>query len=122
MPYDEYLALAQVRLSEAEFQVEQAAGRAMSLEQAINFAQNLLLKPGIPLQTGAKPGDLTERECEVVALVAQGKSNREIANELVLSRRTVEKHVGNILSKLGFTSRAQIVRWAIEKGLLQASE
>ena len=66
-------------------------------------------------------GGLTPRERQVAALVAQGKSNREIAEELVLSERTVENHVGNILSKLGFGSRAQIAAWAVEKGLGQST-
>jgi DNA-binding NarL/FixJ family response regulator len=61
---------------------------------------------------------LTEREREVAILVAQGKSNREIAAALVLTERTTKAHVGNILGKLGFSSRTQIVAWAIEKGLL----
>jgi len=52
-------------------------------------------------------------------LIAQGKSNKEIAEALVLSNRTVEAHIGNILSKLHFTSRAQIAVWAAEKGLLK---
>ena len=62
-------------------------------------------------------GGLTEREREVAALVAQGKSNRAAADELVVSERTIAKHVENILSKLGFRSRAQIAAWAVEKGL-----
>jgi DNA-binding NarL/FixJ family response regulator len=62
-------------------------------------------------------GGLTEREREVAVLIAQGKANREIAEVLVLSHRTVEKHIENILSKLGFTSRSQIAVWATEKGL-----
>jgi DNA-binding NarL/FixJ family response regulator len=69
-----------------------------------------------------KLDDLTEREREVTALIGRGKSNGEIASDLVLSKRTVEKHVANILAKLGFTSRVQIVRWAIEHGLAPASE
>jgi DNA-binding CsgD family transcriptional regulator len=64
-----------------------------------------------------KFGGLTPREREVAHLLAQGKSNREIAEKLVLSERTVENHVGNILTKLGFDSRAQVAVWAIEKGL-----
>ncbi len=64
---------------------------------------------------------LTERECEIAALIAQGKSNRETANALVISQRTAEVHVGNIMSKLGFTSRAQIAVWATEKGLAKGS-
>ena len=60
------------------------------------------------------------REREVAALIAQGKSNGEIADELVVSKRTVETHIAHILSKLGFTNRAQIVRWAIETGLVKS--
>ena len=62
---------------------------------------------------------LTPRERNVAALIAQGKSNKEIAEVLVLSNRTVEAHISNILSKLNFTSRAQIAVWAVEKGLLK---
>jgi DNA-binding NarL/FixJ family response regulator len=60
---------------------------------------------------------LTEREREVAALIAQGKTNREIADTLVVGVRTVETHISNILFKLGYTSRAQIASWATEKGL-----
>jgi len=60
---------------------------------------------------------LTERERTVAALIARGKSNREIAQELFVTPRTIETHVHSILSKLGFTSRAQIAVWATEKGL-----
>jgi DNA-binding NarL/FixJ family response regulator len=62
---------------------------------------------------------LTAREREVAALVAQGKSNRAIADELVISERTTESHVTNILGKLGFSSRAQIAAWAVDIGLMQ---
>ncbi len=66
-------------------------------------------------------GGLTERERKVATLIAQGKSNREIAHELVISYRTVETHVGTILSKLAFASRAQIAVWAVESGLVKQS-
>jgi DNA-binding CsgD family transcriptional regulator/tetratricopeptide (TPR) repeat protein len=62
-------------------------------------------------------GGLTPREREVARLVAEGKSNREIAETLVLSERTAENHISNILMKLGFTSRAQVAVWAVDKGL-----
>jgi len=62
---------------------------------------------------------LTAREREVATLVAQGKSNRAIADELVISERTTESHVTNILGKLGFNSRAQIAAWAVDIGLTQ---
>jgi DNA-binding NarL/FixJ family response regulator len=61
------------------------------------------------------PGGLTPREWEVAVQIASGKKNREIADELIVSERTVETHVGHILSKLGFTSRAQIAKWAAEQ-------
>ncbi|HEY7801706.1 MAG TPA: helix-turn-helix transcriptional regulator, partial [Dehalococcoidia bacterium] len=62
-------------------------------------------------------GGLTEREREVVAQVMLGRTNREIADALVVSERTIETHVGNILSKLDFASRAQIAGWGTERGL-----
>ncbi len=65
-------------------------------------------------------GVLTAREREVAVLVAQGKSNHGIADEMVLSQRTVENHIANIMSKLGFNSRTQIAVWAVENGLAKA--
>jgi DNA-binding CsgD family transcriptional regulator len=62
-------------------------------------------------------GGLTAREREVATLVAQGKTSREIAELLVISERTAEAHVSNILGKLGLTSRAQIAAWVVERGL-----
>ena len=67
-------------------------------------------------------GGLTEREREVASLIAQGKANREIADILVVNYRTVEKHIENMLSKLGFASRTQIAVWAAEKGLLEKGQ
>lgn len=63
-------------------------------------------------------GGLTERERNVALLIAQGKYNREIADELVISERTVETHISNIMYKLSVASRRQIARWTVEKGLL----
>jgi len=60
---------------------------------------------------------LTARECDIAAEVAHGKSNAAIASTLVVSERTVESHIGNILSKLGFSSRQAIAAWATEAGL-----
>jgi predicted ATPase/DNA-binding CsgD family transcriptional regulator len=66
-------------------------------------------------------GGLTVRERNVALLIAQGKSNRMIAQDLFVSDRTVEKHVENILAKLNFTSRSQIAVWAVESGLTRNS-
>jgi NarL family two-component system response regulator LiaR len=60
--------------------------------------------------------DLTERELEIARLVAQGKSNREIAQELVISEKTVKTHVSNILGKLNLEDRTQLAIHAIKKG------
>ncbi len=66
------------------------------------------------------PGfDLTEREIEVLRLMVQGRSNPDIADELVISRFTVKNHVSNILSKLGVTSRTEAATLALKHGLVQ---
>jgi two-component system, NarL family, response regulator LiaR len=66
----------------------------------------------------AHPDDLTDREREVVRLVAQGLSNHEIAQSLVISEKTVKTHVSNILSKLDLGDRTQLAIYAIKKGLV----
>lgn len=60
---------------------------------------------------------LTDREIEVARLIARGRTNRQIAETLVLSERTVGAHVSNILTKLNVSSRLDVARWAIEKGI-----
>ncbi len=67
-------------------------------------------------------GDLTEREREVIRLVAQGRSNSEIARALVISDKTVKTHVSNILSKLDLQDRTQLAIYAIKNGLVDADE
>ncbi|MFI5556582.1 LuxR C-terminal-related transcriptional regulator [Streptomyces sp. NPDC051738] len=78
------------------------------------------LEPETAPGTGAGPeaaappaaaSPLTRREQQVAALVARGMTNRRIAAELVLSPRTVDGHVDHILTKLGFSGRAQIAAW-----------
>jgi class 3 adenylate cyclase/CheY-like chemotaxis protein len=65
----------------------------------------------------ARPGGLSEREAEILALVAAGMSSREIGNHLVLSVRTVERHVANIYAKIGAHGRADATAWAIRNGI-----
>jgi len=116
---DGRIASARRGLGEATFDKAWADGQAMTLEQAVEYA----VEPGEPdtssrsRQSGKEPdGDpLTAREREVVALVARGQTNREIAATLVISERTADAHVQNILNKLGFSSRAQIAAWAVER-------
>jgi DNA-binding NarL/FixJ family response regulator len=63
---------------------------------------------------------LTPREREILVLVAQGKSNRDIADALVISERTARTHVSNVLGKLGLASRTQAALWAVREGLVAA--
>ncbi len=120
--YEHYIELAREKLSDADFDAAQANGRTLSLEQAIEYALNMSVPgPMLSLTAPAAARELTERERKVVALIARGLPNGEIASELVLSKRTVEKHIANILSKLELTNRAQLVRWAIENRLTDAA-
>ena len=75
------------------------------------------------LERASKPGaagkaGLTGRELEVLRLVAAGNTNRTIADELVLSERTVDRHVSNIYAKLEVSSRAAATAYAYEHGLI----
>ncbi len=120
------LYLVQGRNAEAEH--EFAAARTLIEELAANIDDEALRDiflyqatallpqqhPQIPKQA---PGGLTAREREVALLIAQGKSNAEIAESLIVSKRTVETHIGNIMYKLGCTSRTQIAVWIVEIGM-----
>jgi NarL family two-component system response regulator LiaR len=67
----------------------------------------------------ALPVDITEREMDVIRLVAEGRSNQEIASELVISEKTVKTHMSNILSKLALEDRTQVAIYAIRNGLIK---
>ncbi len=73
-------------------------------------------RPGI--EVGAEAPDLTVRELEVLRLIATGATNREIAQELVISEGTVKNHVSSILSRLGLRDRIQAALYAYERGLV----
>lgn len=94
------------------------------LLESIRAATAETVRPRPPAAAAERPEGapaaqgLTARELEVLALVAQGKSNQEIADELGLSRRTVERHVGDILSRLGVASRSAAVATAIRDRLV----
>ena len=66
------------------------------------------------------PEALTERETEVLRLLAQGQSNKQIARSLQIAEKTVKTHVSNILSKLGVQSRTQATLYAVRIGLVSA--
>lgn len=65
--------------------------------------------------------DLTDREREVVVLIAEGQTNRDIARTLGVAERTARTHVSNILAKLGLASRTQAAMWAVREGLIDAA-
>lgn len=71
------------------------------------------------LQEGAPAEDLTPRELEVVKLIAEANTNRQIADALKLSEKTVESHRANVLAKLGMRDRVELVRYAIRRGLVE---
>jgi predicted ATPase/DNA-binding CsgD family transcriptional regulator len=87
-------------------------GTALTLADALAYIvdDNTPTKPSPPARPGVST-PLTRREHQVAELVARGMSNKDIARTLVISRRTAEGHVDHILTKLGFTSRAQIAAW-----------
>lgn len=66
----------------------------------------------------AAPGaELSERELEVVGLISEGKTNKEIAEALIIAEKTARNHVSRILTKLGLTRRSQAAAWAVKAGL-----
>jgi len=102
---------------------EEAVARA--LEPSMRLAsRSVASPPTAPSRQAARRrfGGLTAREREVAALLVLGRANDEIAAELTVVVKTVEKHVGNILTKLGFDNRAQVAAWAVAHGLAEAPD
>lgn len=66
--------------------------------------------------SGELRSDLSEREIEIIDLVARGLTNQEIASELTISKRTVDNHVSNILTKTGAKNRVALLNWAMDNG------
>jgi len=60
--------------------------------------------------------DLSERELEIIGLVAQGLTNQEIGEQLMISKRTVDNHVSNVFSKTGAKNRVALLNWAMDHG------
>lgn len=98
-----------------------ACGRRWSLGQAAENALRQSHAPALPSSVFPVIAELTAREVQVLRLLAAGKSNREIAAELVLSIRTAERHIANIYEKLGAhgkTARAAATAFAFSHGLV----
>jgi len=94
----------------------------MSVEQAIAYA----LQPAAEAESSSNDGPpdtepqasgLTRREQQVAVLIAGGQTNREIAQALVITVSTAERHVANILNKLALRSRTEIALWAVAHGV-----
>ena len=114
--YEGHLSRGRTQLGEEEFAVAWASGKAMSLGQAIEYAlsdeeEPPMLVPEQQQSPDERTERLTRREREVALLVARGLTNRQIAEELSVSRSTANNHVARILRKLGLRSRTQIAAW-----------
>jgi predicted ATPase/DNA-binding CsgD family transcriptional regulator len=111
-------ALAREQMSAATFQALWSAGRELPTEMAI--AEALSVAEAIAAgetPVAETPGGLTPREVQVLGLLVDGLSDREIADRLFVSRHTAANHVGSILSKLGVPSRAAAAAWAVRNGI-----
>jgi non-specific serine/threonine protein kinase len=113
------LALARDALGEPGLAAELAVGRALSLEQAVAEA----LAPPVEPDTASPPTlashfHLTRREREVLALLARRRTNKEIAEALFVSHRTVQTHTINIFTKLGVANRRDAAALAVRHGLV----
>jgi len=92
----------------------------VSATSEVSLAEATFERLGASRPTQEAPDGLTSRECEVLALVAAGGSNRQIGGELFISERTVARHLTNIFSKIDVTSRTQAARYAIDHGIATA--
>jgi predicted ATPase/DNA-binding CsgD family transcriptional regulator len=117
------VAAAQTALGGAAFDTAWAVGRASPPDEGIGLAIACAEPAAGPGGMVSVSGvQLTPRELEVAGLVGRGHSNKEIAASLVVSLRTAEAHVTNVLNKLGLRSRAQLAVWAAEHGLIKHAE
>jgi predicted ATPase/DNA-binding CsgD family transcriptional regulator len=116
VPHEEGSARTRAALGDAAYQVGYRRGMQLDVEQIIAYALREAAKPGSvgAGRTPEAPVVLTSRERQVAELVAIGLSNKQIAGRLVIAQRTAESHIEHILTKLGFTSRAEIASWVIE--------
>jgi two-component system, NarL family, response regulator NreC len=109
-----------LRLGALAYVLKDAAAEELLLAVRSVLAGRTYLHPSIGARLALldeTPGGLTDREVEVLRLIAAGHTNAEIARLLFLSLRTVESHRGQIRTKLDLDSRADLIRWAQEHGL-----
>ena len=113
-------ALGYVLKEAADVELVEAVRRAATGGTYLNPALGVRLAT-TPERPAGPPGDLSEREAEVLRLIALGHTNTEIGERLFLSVRTVETHRAHIQQKLGRSTRAELVRYALDHGLLERS-
>src|SRR3954447_25912172 len=111
-------AAGYVRKEAADSELVEAVRRAAGGETYLNPRLGAALAAAAPAQSG-QPDDLSDRETEVLRLIALGHTNAEIAGQLYLSVRTVESHRAHIQQKLRLSTRAELVGYALERGLLE---
>ncbi|HEY7355324.1 MAG TPA: LuxR C-terminal-related transcriptional regulator, partial [Ktedonobacterales bacterium] len=122
--YEREVAEVRARLGEAAFAAAWSEGRALTPEEALAAAKpDALARPtaAAPTQTPVSPDlpeGLTARELEVLRLLAQGLTNAQIAERLVVSPLTIHTHLGSIYGKLGVTSRSAATRYALDHHLI----
>src|SRR5579859_8125757 len=109
------LAKSRYALGGAEADAAWSIGHGWTVELALReaLATDLAIPPGVAPAPN-RPGGLTARELEVVTLVADGLTNRQISETLVISEPTVVRHMSNVLGKLGLASRSQVAVWAVQ--------
>jgi non-specific serine/threonine protein kinase len=107
------------RLGDEAFSKALAEGRIMSVKDVLAIPQPAPLAAAAPAPAAGPFEPLTVRELDVLRLLAQDLSNPEIAERLVVSRRTVEAHLRSIYGKFGVKSREAAKRYALEHGLLE---
>ena len=117
------IATVRAQLGEKAFTAAWAEGRSFTLEQALSYQVPLTPVKQSPqvhatLSPPTYPNELTAREVEVLRLVAQGLTDTQVAERLVLSPRTVQGHVRSIFNKINVNSRSAATRYAIEYGLV----
>jgi two-component system response regulator NreC len=112
-------ALGYVLKEAADTELVEAVRRAATGGTYLNPSLGAQLA-AMPEAATGPPDDLTPREVEILRQIALGHTNAEIGEQLFLSVRTVETHRAHIQQKLGRTSRAELVRYALDHGLLQA--
>jgi predicted ATPase/DNA-binding CsgD family transcriptional regulator/transcriptional regulator with XRE-family HTH domain len=125
--WDRTLALLRAQVPAPAFEMALHAGQSMTVVQALAYAQTPPLAPVVPPDTPSHqqthpprqsyPAGLTEREVEVLRLVATGLTNAEVARRLVISPRTVNAHLNAIYGKLGVTTRSAATRFALDHHL-----